>query len=181
MLFRSSIMNAGSFWELGLAETHQTLVLNRLRGRIAVQVDGGLRSGRDVVIGALLGADEFGFSTAALISQGCVMMRTCHLNTRPTGVATQNPARARAIDVPQKAIRVHKFHQATVHAFLELCGAMGFSNPDALSPTDLLSRHEGSVKNFDQIYQPLIENQLLTDSIPDRYAEDWQKASAAGY
>ncbi|MBL8260759.1 MAG: glutamate synthase large subunit, partial [Candidatus Competibacteraceae bacterium] len=87
----TSIQNAGSPWEIGLAETHQTLVRNHLRGRIAVQVDGGLRTGRDVVIGALLGADEFGFGTAALISAGCVMMRKCHLNTCPVGVATQDP------------------------------------------------------------------------------------------
>jgi len=86
----TSLLNAGGPWEIGLAETHQTLVMNELRGRIAVQVDGGLRTGRDVVIGALLGADEFGFATAALISEGCIMMRKCHLNTCPVGVATQN-------------------------------------------------------------------------------------------
>ena len=77
--------------EIGLAETHQTLVVNRLRGRISVQVDGGIRTGRDVAVGALLGADEFGFATAPLIAAGCVMMRKCHLNTCPVGVATQDP------------------------------------------------------------------------------------------
>ena len=87
----TSLTHAGSPWEIGLAETHQTLVLNNLRGRIAVQVDGGLRTGRDVVIGALLGADEFGFATAPLIALGCIMMRKCHLNTCPVGVATQDP------------------------------------------------------------------------------------------
>ena len=87
----TSIKHAGLPWEIGLAETHQTLVLNKLRGRIAVQVDGGLRTGRDVVIGALLGADEFGFATAPLIVSGCIMMRKCHLNTCPVGVATQDP------------------------------------------------------------------------------------------
>ena len=87
----SSIKHAGLPWEIGLAETHQTLVLNKLRGRIAVQVDGGLRTGRDVIIGALLGADEFGFATAPLIVTGCLMMRKCHLNTCPVGVATQDP------------------------------------------------------------------------------------------
>jgi glutamate synthase (NADPH/NADH) large chain len=86
----TSIKHAGSPWEIGLAETHQTLVLNKLRGRIAVQVDGGMRTGRDVVIGALLGADEFGFATAPLIVEGCIMMRKCHLNTCPVGVATQD-------------------------------------------------------------------------------------------
>ncbi|MGD2073297.1 MAG: glutamate synthase large subunit [Gammaproteobacteria bacterium] len=86
----TSIKHAGSPWEIGLAETHQTLVLNKLRGRIAVQVDGGMRTGRDVVVGALLGADEFGFATAPLIVEGCIMMRKCHLNTCPVGVATQD-------------------------------------------------------------------------------------------
>ncbi|MXX17085.1 MAG: glutamate synthase subunit alpha, partial [Gammaproteobacteria bacterium] len=87
----TSIKHAGVPWEIGLAETHQTLVLNRLRGRISVQVDGGLRTGRDVAVGAMLGADEFGFATAPLIVQGCIMMRKCHLNTCPVGVATQDP------------------------------------------------------------------------------------------
>ncbi|MDU1694506.1 MAG: glutamate synthase-related protein, partial [Bradyrhizobium sp.] len=87
----TSIKHAGSPWEIGLAETHQTLVRERLRSRIVVQVDGGFRTGRDVVIGALLGADEFGFATAPLIAAGCIMMRKCHLNTCPVGVATQDP------------------------------------------------------------------------------------------
>ncbi|MFO1223871.1 MAG: glutamate synthase-related protein [Burkholderiaceae bacterium] len=87
----SSIKHAGTPWELGLAETQQTLVLNRLRGRIRVQVDGQMKTGRDVVIGAMLGADEFGFATAPLVAEGCIMMRKCHLNTCPTGVATQDP------------------------------------------------------------------------------------------
>ncbi|TAM43038.1 MAG: glutamate synthase subunit alpha [Rhodanobacter sp.] len=87
----SSIKHAGTPWELGLAETQQTLVLNQLRGRIRVQADGQMKTGRDVVIGALLGADEFGFATAPLVVEGCVMMRKCHLNTCPTGVATQDP------------------------------------------------------------------------------------------
>ncbi|HQR41703.1 MAG TPA: glutamate synthase-related protein, partial [Gemmatales bacterium] len=86
-----SIKHAGTPWEIGLAETQQTLVLNRLRGRIRVQVDGQLRTGRDVVIGAILGADEFGFATAPLVVTGCIMMRKCHLNTCPVGVATQDP------------------------------------------------------------------------------------------
>ena len=87
----TSIKHAGLPWEIGLAETHQTLVLNKLRGRICVQADGGIRTGRDVAIAALLGADEFGFATAPLIVEGCIMMRKCHLNTCPVGVATQDP------------------------------------------------------------------------------------------
>ena len=87
----TSILHAGAPWEIGLAETHQTLVLNKLRGRICVQVDGGMRTGRDVAIGALLGADEYGIATAALVASGCIMMRKCHLNTCPVGIATQDP------------------------------------------------------------------------------------------
>src|SRR5262249_3710208 len=87
----TSIKHAGAPWELGLAETHQTLVLNDLRSRIVVEVDGQLKTGRDVVIGALLGAEEFGFATAPLVAMGCIMIRVRHLNTCPLGVATQAP------------------------------------------------------------------------------------------
>ncbi len=106
----TSLTHAGSPWEIGLAETHQTLVLNRLRGRIAVQVDGGLRTGRDVAIGALLGADEFGFATAPLIVAGCIMMRKCHLNTCPVGIATQDPElRQRFTGQPEHVINYFFF------------------------------------------------------------------------
>ena len=106
----TSIKHTGSPWEIGLAETHQTLVLNGLRDRIAVQVDGGLRTGRDVVIGALLGADEFGFATAPLIAAGCIMMRKCHLNTCPVGVATQDPVlRKRFVGLPEHVINFFFF------------------------------------------------------------------------
>ena len=87
----TSIKHAGLPWELGIAETHQVLVLNDLRSRVVLQTDGGLKTGRDVVIAALLGAEEFGFSTAPLITLGCIMMRKCHLNTCPVGIATQDP------------------------------------------------------------------------------------------
>jgi glutamate synthase (NADPH/NADH) large chain len=106
----TSLTHAGSPWEIGLAETQQTLVLNGLRGRIAVQVDGGLRTGRDVAIGALLGADEFGFATAPLIAAGCIMMRKCHLNTCPVGVATQDPVlRKRFTGQPEHVINYFFF------------------------------------------------------------------------
>jgi glutamate synthase (ferredoxin) len=88
---QTSIKHAGLPWELGLAETHQTLVLNNLRSRIVVETDGQMKTGRDVVIAALLGAEEFGFATAPLVTLGCIMMRVCHLNTCPVGVATQDP------------------------------------------------------------------------------------------
>ena len=102
---QSSIQHAGVPWEIGLAETQQTLLRNDLRSRIIVEIDGQMRTGRDVVIGALLGADEFGFSTAPLIAQGCIMMRVCHLNTCPVGVATQDPElRARFRGKPEHVV-----------------------------------------------------------------------------
>jgi glutamate synthase (NADPH/NADH) large chain len=120
----TSIKHAGSPWEIGLAETHQTLVANRLRGRIAVQVDGGIRTGRDVAVGALLGADEFGFSTAPLIAAGCVMMRKCHLNTCPVGVATQDPVlRKRFRGQPEHIINYFFFVAEEVR---ELMAEMGY-------------------------------------------------------
>ncbi len=106
----TSLTHAGSPWELGLAETQQTLLLNGLRDRIAVQADGGLRTGRDVAVAALLGADEFGFATAPLIAAGCIMMRKCHLNTCPVGVATQDPVlRARFTGAPEHVINYFFF------------------------------------------------------------------------
>jgi glutamate synthase (NADPH) large chain len=106
----TSLTHAGSPWEIGLAETQQTLLLNGLRSRIAVQADGGLRTGRDVAVAALLGADEFGFATAPLIAAGCIMMRKCHLNTCPVGVATQDPVlRARFTGQPEHVINYFFF------------------------------------------------------------------------
>jgi len=120
----TSVKHAGSPWEIGLAETHQTLVANRLRGRIAVQVDGGIRTGRDVVVGALLGADEFGFATAPLIAAGCIMMRKCHLNTCPVGVATQDPVlRKRFTGQPEHVINYFFFVAEEVR---ELMAEMGY-------------------------------------------------------
>jgi len=126
----TSIKHAGSPWEIGLAETHQTLVLNRLRTRIAVQVDGGLRTGRDVVVGALLGADEFGFATAPLIAAGCIMMRKCHLNTCPVGVATQDPVlRKRFTGQPEHVINFFFFVAEEVRA---LMASMGYRTFDEM-------------------------------------------------
>jgi len=124
----TSIKHAGSPWEIGLSETHQTLVGNRLRGRIAVQVDGGIRTGRDVVIGALLGADEFGFSTAPLIALGCIMMRQCHLNTCPVGVATQDPVlRKRFKGMPEHLINYFFFVAEEVREIMAMMGYRTFN------------------------------------------------------
>jgi glutamate synthase (NADPH) large chain len=119
----TSLKHAGSPWEIGLAETQQTLVLNRLRGRIAVQVDGGVRTGRDVLMGALLGADEFGFATAPLIAAGCLMMRKCHLNTCPVGIATQDPVlRARFKGKPEHIINYFFFVAEELREYMAALG-----------------------------------------------------------
>ena len=121
---QTSIKHAGIPWELGLAETHQTLVLNNLRSRIAVETDGQLKTGRDVVIAALLGAEEFGFATAPLVSLGCIMMRVCHLNTCPVGVATQNPElRKNFTGDPAHAVNFMRFIAEEVR---EIMAQMGF-------------------------------------------------------
>ena len=135
----TSIKHAGSPWEIGLAETQQTLVLNGLRGRIAVQVDGGLKTGRDVVIGAILGADEFGFSTAPLVAAGCVMMRKCHLNTCPVGIATQNPElRRRFPGTPEHVIRFFWFVAEEARGIMAALGIRKFH--DLIGRTDLLDK-----------------------------------------
>ena len=120
----TSTQHAGSPWEIGLAETHQTLVMNKLRGRICVQVDGGLRTARDVIIGALLGADEFGFATAPLIAQGCLMMRKCHLNTCPVGIATQNPELRKLF--PGEPAHVVNYFTFMAEQVRELMAELGF-------------------------------------------------------
>jgi glutamate synthase (NADPH/NADH) large chain len=135
----TSIKHAGSPWEIGLAETQQTLVLNRLRGRIAVQVDGGVRTGRDVVVGALLGADEFGFATAPLIAAGCIMMRKCHLNTCPVGVATQDPVlRARFQGKPEHVINYFFFVAEEVREYMAALGFATFA--EMIGQTELLDK-----------------------------------------
>ena len=126
----SSIRHAGIPWELGLAETHQVLVLNDLRGRIRVQTDGKLQTGRDVVIAALLGAEEFGFSTAPLVALGCIMMRKCHLNTCPVGVATQDPAlRAKFRGTPEHVINFFFYIAEQVRGYM---AQMGFRTFDEM-------------------------------------------------
>ncbi len=138
----SSIKHAGTPWELGLAETQQTLVLNRLRGRIAVQVDGQMKTGRDVVIGALLGADEFGFATAPLVVEGCIMMRKCHLNTCPVGVATQDPLlRKKFNGQPEHVVNFFFFVAEEVRELMASLGIRKFD--DLVGRSDLLDTRKG--------------------------------------
>jgi glutamate synthase (NADPH/NADH) large chain len=133
----TSLKHAGAPWELGLAETQQTLLLNNLRDRIVVQVDGQLKTGRDVVIAALLGAEEFGFATAPLVVSGCIMMRVCHLDTCPVGVATQNPElRARFSGKPEFVVNFFEFIAEEVR---ELLASLGFRSLDeAIGQVELI-------------------------------------------
>jgi glutamate synthase (NADPH/NADH) large chain/glutamate synthase (ferredoxin) len=138
----SSIKHAGSPWEIGLAETQQTLVLNRLRSRIRVQADGQMKTGRDVVIGALLGADEFGFATAPLVVEGCIMMRKCHLNTCPVGVATQDPAlRKKFSGKPEHVVNYFFFIAEEARQIMAQLGIRKFD--DLVGRADLLDTKQG--------------------------------------
>ena len=138
----SSIKHCGTPWELGLAETQQTLVLNRLRGRIRVQADGQMKTGRDVVIGALLGADEFGFATAPLVVEGCIMMRKCHLNTCPVGVATQDPAlRKKFAGKPEHVVNFFFFIAEEARQIMAQLGIRKFD--DLIGRADLLDTRKG--------------------------------------
>ena len=135
----SSIKHAGTPWELGLAETQQTLVLNRLRSRIRVQADGQMKTGRDVVIAAMLGADEMGFATAPLVVQGCIMMRKCHLNTCPVGVATQDPVlRKKFSGRPEHVVNFFFFIAEEARQIMAQLGIRKFD--DLIGRVDLLDR-----------------------------------------
>jgi glutamate synthase (ferredoxin) len=162
----TSIKHAGIPWELGLAETHQILVLNDLRSRIAVEVDGQLKTGRDVVIGALLGAEEFGFATGPLVAMGCVMMRVCHLNTCPVGVATQDPKlRAKFMGTPEHVVNFMRFIAMEVR---ELMARLGFrkvsemvGHSERLAMNKAIEHYKARGLDFSKIlYQPAVSDKV---------------------
>jgi len=153
----SSIKHAGSPWELGLAETQQTLVLNRLRGRVRVQADGQMKTGRDVVIGALLGADEFGFATAPLVVEGCIMMRKCHLNTCPVGVATQDPVlRAKFSGKPEHVVNYFFFVAEEARQIMAQLGIRRFDEligrADLLDTRKAISHWKAKGLDFSKVF-----------------------------
>jgi glutamate synthase (NADPH/NADH) large chain len=153
----SSIKHAGTPWELGLAETQQTLVLNGLRGRIRVQTDGQIKTGRDVVIGALLGADEFGFATAPLVVEGCIMMRKCHLNTCPVGVATQDPVlRAKFQGKPEHVVNYFFFVAEEARQIMAQLGIRTFDEligrADLLDKSRAISHWKAKGLDFSKIF-----------------------------
>jgi glutamate synthase (ferredoxin) len=171
---QTSITHAGLPWELGLAETHQTLVLNNLRSRIAVETDGQLKTGRDVAIAALLGAEEFGFATAPLVATGCIMMRVCHLNTCPAGIATQDPRlREKFKGKPEHVVNFMRF---VAEELRELMAELGFrtveemvGRVDRLEPRQAIDHWKAKGLDFSNLlYSPEVD--------PDwgRYCQDEQ-------
>ena len=173
----TSIKHAGIPWEIGIAETQQTLVANQLRGRVAVQVDGGLRTGRDVLIAALLGADEMGFSTAPLIAAGCIMMRKCHLNTCPVGIATQDPVlRKRFKGAPEHVINYFFFLAEEVRELMAKMGVSAFDElvgmTDWLDKTEAIDHWKAGGLDFTAIF----EKPENDDNLPIYNAERQQHA-----
>jgi glutamate synthase (NADPH/NADH) large chain len=169
----SSVKHAGTPWELGLAEAQQTLVLNQLRGRIGLQVDGQLKTGRDVLIGALLGADEFGFATAPLVVEGCIMMRKCHLNTCPVGVATQDPAlRKKFTGQPEHVVNYFFFVAEEVRELMAQMGIRKFD--DLIGRSDLLDMRRGithwKAKGLD--FSKVFHQPDMPQSVARRHAEE---------
>jgi glutamate synthase (NADPH/NADH) large chain len=166
----NSLKHAGTPWELGLAETQQTLMLNGMRDRVVVQVDGQLKTGRDVIVGALLGAEEFGFATAPLVVSGCIMMRVCHLDTCPVGVATQNPTlRARFTGKPEFVVNFMEFIAEEVREYLSV---LGFRSLDeAVGHAELLDVN-GAVEHWKASgldLSPILEGPNFADDEPRRH------------
>jgi len=169
----SSIKHAGGPWEIGLAETQQTLVLNRLRGRVRVQADGQMKTGRDVAIGALLGADEFGFATAPLIVEGCIMMRKCHLNTCPVGVATQDPVlRQKFSGKPEHVVNYFFFVAEEVRQIMAQLGIRRFD--DMIGRADLLDMKKGIAhwKASGLDFSRLFAMPIVPDDVPRYHVEN---------
>ncbi len=169
----NSLKHAGTPWELGLAETQQTLMLNGMRDRVVVQVDGQMKTGRDVIIGALLGAEEFGFATAPLVVSGCIMMRVCHLDTCPVGVATQNPVlRSRFTGKAEYIVNFMEFIAQEVREYL---AALGYRSIDEIvGHAELLDANEAiqhwKARGLD--LAPILEGPRFADDEPRRHARN---------
>ena len=163
---RSSIYNAGLPWELGLAETHQTLIMNGLRSKVVIETDGKLMTGRDVVVAALLGAEEFGFATAPLVTMGCVMMRVCNLDTCPVGVATQNPElRKRFKGKPEY---VENFMRFVAEELREYMAKLGVKTVNELvGRTDLLKQNDKVAKSID--LSAILHNPYVSTAIDNKF------------
>ena len=160
---------------------NQVLVGAGIRPKLRLISAGKTATGFDLLTKMALGADSVNSARAMMLALGCVQSKSCNTNKCPTGIATTDPARAKAIDVEDKSRRVRNYHAGTIEAFMDLCGALGYDDPTKLRATDLFERVGKDLKHFDQIYTPLSSGQLLTASIPEAYAEDWHKSSAESF
>ncbi|MGH6923902.1 MAG: glutamate synthase large subunit, partial [Propylenella sp.] len=174
----TSIKHAGTPWEMGLAETQQILVEQGLRSRVSLQVDGGLKTGRDVVVGALLGADEFGFATAPLIAIGCIMMRKCHLNTCPVGIATQDPVlRKRFVGTPEQAINYLFLVAEEARSLMASMGVRRFDeligDTDWLDTQPLIDHWKARGLDFSRVfYKPKAAPEEMRNTKPQKHPID---------
>ncbi len=157
---------------------NQVLIGLNLRDPIRLVASGKTATGFGLLSKIALGADAVNAARSMLFALGCVQSQTCNSNRCPTGITTQDHRRGKAVDVEEKHRRVANFHRATVESFLDLCGAMGYDDPEQLKPADIFRRFDQGMLHFDAIYTPLQAGQLLSDTIPEAYVSDWQAASA---
>lgn len=157
---------------------NQALIGLNIRDKMRLIASGKTSSGFDMIAKVALGADTVNAARTMMLALGCIQSQNCNTNRCPTGVATQNKFRGRAVDVEEKHVRVANFHHHTVRSFLELCGAMGYDHPDKLLPSDIYRRFDQGLMHFDDIYTPLEPGQLLGLHVPEAYLGDWESASS---
>jgi len=160
---------------------NQVLIGLNLRKKTRLIASGKTASGFDMITKIALGADTVNAARTMMFALGCVQSQSCNTNLCPTGVATQNPARGKAVDIEVKHLRVANFHNRTVESFLDLCGAMGYDHPDKLRPADIFRRNDQKLMHYDQIFTPLQPGQLLGNDVPKIYAQDWLEASSGHF
>ncbi|MFM1895523.1 MAG: hypothetical protein RLZZ385_597 [Pseudomonadota bacterium] len=160
---------------------NQVLIGAGLRQHIRIISAGKTATGFELLEKIAMGADVVNAARSMMLALGCIQSKSCNTNKCPTGIATQDPARARAVGLEDKSLRVYNFHRTTVKAFLELCGAMGYADPSDLKASDIHVRLQGNLRNYDEVYTPLKPGQLLGDDIPPVYRTDWLAASASSF
>ncbi len=160
---------------------NQVLIGAGLRESVRIVSSGITATGFDMLEKIAIGANTVNAARSMMLALGCIQARSCNTNNCPTGIATQDPFRSRAVDIEDKSLRVKRYHNSTVKALLELCGAMGISHPDDLEPDDLLLRCDEYTRSYTQVYVPLAAGQLLTADIPSDYSADWGRATTSRF
>jgi glutamate synthase domain-containing protein 2 len=151
----------------------QVLIGAGLRDKIRLMSSGKTSSGFYLLEKIAVGADVVNAARSMMLALGCVQARACNTNACPSGVATTDPRRGKAIDVEEKSQRVFRYHRATIDAFMELCGAMGYDNPSLLKPSDIIFRYDAGYRHMEEIHPPVLPGQLLDQSAPESYLRDW--------